>query len=407
METSSNQSCFPDENVSASTSQSTTGSCNMCLNAEAKYTCPRCCVRYCSITCYKDKKHESCSEQFYKDCCMQELNQFKVSPDNKSKMVDILKRLHEEEKEAGDFESANEQPDIEDRLAGLNLDTDSDEIWNRLTPEERNEFESLVNASKLERLVEIWEPWWNKQDQTLIQDVEKNVLEELLERCPEIPKTIPKIGQLLRMKPSQLLGNNIVATLYAYAYIARLYNGDYISLAVQAAETMLNLCKVLSSGYNYSTVSEALIASVDSSSQSARLNSREYSTAIVLDVCRIMEGPSKDMPLHYIIASLSEIHNLFTIAKKSLKTAKIQGGTSEENALLKKKCGVILKKLDFYLSWVQDYGLELQGLLPDIQIQHKLMEVDMFAIQEQQKQVEKCMADLKPVCVEHKLIEEL
>lgn len=32
-----------------------------------KYTCPRCSIHYCSLGCYKNEKHQQCSEAFYKE----------------------------------------------------------------------------------------------------------------------------------------------------------------------------------------------------------------------------------------------------------------------------------------------------------------------------------------------------
>ena len=39
--------------------------CFVCSGETPKYHCPRCGVHYCSLVCYKDSKHESCSEAFY------------------------------------------------------------------------------------------------------------------------------------------------------------------------------------------------------------------------------------------------------------------------------------------------------------------------------------------------------
>jgi len=32
-----------------------------------RYQCPRCAIHYCSLACYRDKKHQDCSEAFYKE----------------------------------------------------------------------------------------------------------------------------------------------------------------------------------------------------------------------------------------------------------------------------------------------------------------------------------------------------
>ena len=40
-------------------------SCQICGKNWANYTCPKCNVGYCSVTCYRSEYHRKCSEQFY------------------------------------------------------------------------------------------------------------------------------------------------------------------------------------------------------------------------------------------------------------------------------------------------------------------------------------------------------
>ena len=47
--------------------------CNFCEGMPRKFTCPRCNADYCSLKCYQSLQHQSCSEQFYKECVTQEL----------------------------------------------------------------------------------------------------------------------------------------------------------------------------------------------------------------------------------------------------------------------------------------------------------------------------------------------
>ena len=41
--------------------------CFVCALHEPKYNCPRCGVHYCSLECYRNEKHQVCSEGFYKE----------------------------------------------------------------------------------------------------------------------------------------------------------------------------------------------------------------------------------------------------------------------------------------------------------------------------------------------------
>ena len=43
------------------------------MKKSARYTCPRCNVRYCSLECYRSEKHGGCSEAFYHDCVVEDL----------------------------------------------------------------------------------------------------------------------------------------------------------------------------------------------------------------------------------------------------------------------------------------------------------------------------------------------
>uniref|UniRef100_A0AC34R1V5 HIT-type domain-containing protein n=1 Tax=Panagrolaimus sp. JU765 TaxID=591449 RepID=A0AC34R1V5_9BILA len=46
----------------------TPSNCEFCLcDTKKLYCCPKCSKFYCSLRCYKNAKHSSCSEKFYKD----------------------------------------------------------------------------------------------------------------------------------------------------------------------------------------------------------------------------------------------------------------------------------------------------------------------------------------------------
>ncbi len=69
------------------------GFCQVCLSAEARYTCPRCALRYCTLPCYQHDKHSACSEDFYKQEVMASLKEKAALPEQRRAMMDMLQRF--------------------------------------------------------------------------------------------------------------------------------------------------------------------------------------------------------------------------------------------------------------------------------------------------------------------------
>ncbi|KAF9101686.1 Zinc finger HIT domain-containing protein 2 [Mortierella sp. GBA35] len=68
--------------------------CGICRTQPFKYICPRCNLRYCSLTCYKDQSHVQCTESFYKSSVMSELKSSPATtPQDRKKMLGILDRF--------------------------------------------------------------------------------------------------------------------------------------------------------------------------------------------------------------------------------------------------------------------------------------------------------------------------
>lgn len=57
------------------------------------YVCPRCNILYCSVPCYQSELHVNCSEAFYRDCVMENMNCVETGPLAERKMYEILHRL--------------------------------------------------------------------------------------------------------------------------------------------------------------------------------------------------------------------------------------------------------------------------------------------------------------------------
>ncbi|KAM9726809.1 zinc finger HIT domain-containing protein 2 isoform 1-T2 [Menidia menidia] len=73
---------------------SNTGRSTVCMLCNCKpsyYTCPRCNLHYCGLSCYQSPEHTACSEEFYKESVFQELKEMgKTEEEGKKKMQEIL-----------------------------------------------------------------------------------------------------------------------------------------------------------------------------------------------------------------------------------------------------------------------------------------------------------------------------
>lgn len=74
---------------------------------------------------------------------------------SRSKMIDILQRMHEDLGEEPLMEDMDEvdsdddiQVDLHERIKNINLNN-ADDVWNALTQDERNDFEALMNTGKM------------------------------------------------------------------------------------------------------------------------------------------------------------------------------------------------------------------------------------------------------------------
>lgn len=67
-----------------------------CVKEYGKYTCPKCDIPYCSLSCYK-KHGENCLETFYHENIVENLKSLKSTNEEKVEMLNILKRVKEAE----------------------------------------------------------------------------------------------------------------------------------------------------------------------------------------------------------------------------------------------------------------------------------------------------------------------
>ncbi|KAG5671616.1 hypothetical protein PVAND_001809 [Polypedilum vanderplanki] len=149
--------------------------CYLCKTQDYKYQCPRCNIKYCSLDCYRSEKHSQCSEAFYKECVMNELKNQQHSLKNKKKFIEMLQRTEEqkyEDDEWLDSDDDEDEVDLAERLNEVDLDN-ADEIWERLTDTEKEEFKSILfNDDKNQIEVEI------DESQKRVKEIEQLLLKK-------------------------------------------------------------------------------------------------------------------------------------------------------------------------------------------------------------------------------------
>ncbi|XP_038213299.1 zinc finger HIT domain-containing protein 2 [Zerene cesonia] len=346
--------------------------CGLCEQNNSKYSCPRCDVLYCSLNCYKAEKHLQCSESFYKDCVNQELALHEADDESKSQMIDILKRIQNQDLDGTDNEDDNEsidsddevQIDLHDRLQNLNLN-DADSVWSALTEDEKNEFEALLSQGNVGAIVPHWEPWWMyRRDKKLVEDLKQTDNEkEILKKCPHI-KSVPLFSTLTNVKPSPSIRFNIINVLAAYAFIMRYYNGEVEP--IEATTCVLSICDNLNSNSNYDDPDIAVEAVTQKCLLSDLIETDEDSLEIMRhDTFLLFQGPNDDNVLLYTKAALSHLIQIFSESKtlSKLKPEEKQNkgdftrkfpdhGKNHLPSLDISKVKKCIKKMEFYISFL-------------------------------------------------------
>ncbi|XP_050667781.1 zinc finger HIT domain-containing protein 2 isoform X1 [Leptidea sinapis] len=348
--------------------------CGLCNKNPSKYCCPKCEELYCSLECYKSEKHIECSENFYKDCVNLELSSLSADDDSKKKMLDILKRMQEqnsnsqeETDESEGIDSDDEEHiNLEKRIQDLNLDN-PDCLWDALTEDERNEFEALVSDGNVGSIVPYWEPWWTyRRDKKLVQEINTECREQgILKSCPKI-KSVKKLSELTSVKPSPSITFNVANVLASYAFIMRYFNGDVEP--VEGVSCILSICDNLDKNINFNDPESAVEAVAQKCLQSTFIVTDKDSLEIMRhDTILLFEGPSEDNKFLYTKAALSDIIQVMSDAKSQLNCNKVSNCHVTKGAFSKKfpehsndhlppldisKLKKCMKKLEFYLSYL-------------------------------------------------------
>ena len=304
---------------------------------------------------------------------MEELGGLQASQEERDKMRGILNRMSVQQEEQEEDSDDEEDPiDLSERLRGVNLDN-TDEVWARLTEEEREQFSQLARAGDVSSVLPEFQPWWEqKPDSRKIRDLSEPEDEGYKAACPRLAGDIPEFSSLCG-KPSEFIKFGIFNILYAYAYGVKFLLGDYEEETADFVYLVQLLSKNLS-GHNYSDVDTALeSAASEVNNHQDLIISLQFSREVKKDVIEIIRGPGViGSENYYVLAALSDLRQMFSKTAKSLKKqdpiappqhlpAWLHTNNKPDLKLSEVKRN--MKKIEFYLSWSQDHYPLLRSLV--------------------------------------------
>ncbi|KAL5019504.1 hypothetical protein ScPMuIL_002396 [Solemya velum] len=321
--------------------------------------------------------------------------------------MEMLSRV---EQEMCDPDSDDAEPDLSERLDGLDLDESPEKVWERLSEKEKNEFENLLKAGKLNTLVEIWTPWWTVKNDSLVTDLEQE--SKQFEGRPRCLGTIPDIRQLLKnSKPSADVKYNMVNVLYSYAFIARLHNGEHVTFCLDSSKELSQISDVLGKNVVCSSAPEAIQLCLLALTKGEHLqSSQDLRLSTVQSVIDIIQGPDTNHSLDYIMAALSDslsiLQNSRKIISRGIKKTTLSKQNGSDQQQFKKKLFQMEKKVEFLLSWTQRFGMVMQTLIPEIKLEQCVVLDDEEEVKATKEKFEKKWGG-KVQPPKKKLIEEI
>ncbi|KAI9145561.1 hypothetical protein BKA69DRAFT_443824 [Paraphysoderma sedebokerense] len=358
----------------------------ICKKQISKYTCPRCNLKYCCLSCYKSDVHRNCTESFYQNVVMDEIKGLKASDEQVKGMKDILQRLEANAiQQELEFDEDEDQSDMAARFADLDLESaDPEEILNRLTPEEREEFEKQLLSAKSENpdlaeLVPIWVPWWKQSTdlvRPLISEVDDSnpddevtaIQSEVSSSRPDVIADIPNLMSISPSPPNENLVFNLIDILFAYSAVCRYFNGEIHNFPHDSAQMMLTLCQILSSfePFAFDDVQSVVASCIYiATSNPTYFNSPHQLPLLFSDISALLSTPSN------LLSSLSDLFRLFETTSHSNPPSYTTMTSTKRKQVqeFKKKSFRVSKKVWWYLCWCKwveiessnDEGVQKEG----------------------------------------------
>lgn len=274
-----------------------------------------------------------------------------------------------------DSDDDDEKPgDLAERLAEIDLNN-ADEVWARLTDEEKQEFKSIVHNGEIEKIVQPVEPWWKlRLEEKLVKDLaeDSEAMKKILKNIPAVSANIKDFKLISAKTPAPCIIYNIANVIGAYTYVFHYFNGDHHSYELEATDSLISICENLKSNANFESiaaVADSIMLNCHNLDLFSDLNTRSM---ILSDLEEIFEGPGDENHSNaFILSALSDILQLLKVAKsnnrkENSREASATSGTRKFSAeflssdsrrefkQLENKTHLTgcQKKIEFYLSFV-------------------------------------------------------
>ena len=291
--------------------------------------CPRCGVPYCSVACYQCSRHQRCSEGFYRNCVQEQLRAEHADPALRRRTEEALARqarlqAAQERGEGGsdrtDSDDSDSDEELAERLRGVDLD-DSEAVWARLTPAERDEFRRQAAAGDI--AAEPWRPWWTlRAERPKVAELGAEVTAEFVRAAPPLLDHVSPLAELTRRPASPLIVHSIINVLYTYAQLRLRWDGEWSGAALPVASALRRLSGCLARGEVMQTARDAVDA-VDfclcDGGAEADLALRRQSRQAVQ---QLLAGPCASDATWYVLAALSDLWRLLEAALAEMKSGR-------------------------------------------------------------------------------------
>ncbi|KAI9592972.1 hypothetical protein BDF19DRAFT_450013 [Syncephalis fuscata] len=325
-------------------------SCGVCLIQAARYTCPRCNLPYCSLTCYRGEAHLACSEGFYKEQLVTELKNTRANDQERTRMLSFLRQIEEDVPEQAGArkdkheDGADDVADLANRLKGLEIESASfDAIWDCMTPEERQDFHRVIHADSEEReallqQVSLYHPWWEMDDN-------RRPFKSACTGWPSSLQHLPLLENITTAIPSDSLLFNLIPVLYAYVFVCRYLNGDIHEDVVESAIVLMDIAPLIVSKQHtvFSSLDEATLYGYQHIAESNVYKQSTHALATFSNdlVCLFSKS------YRALSAALGDIYTILELAShKAASSIRSTDGSFRRKAFLASK------KVYFYAVYV-------------------------------------------------------
>ncbi|GAB5589493.1 Zinc finger HIT domain-containing protein 2 [Umbelopsis nana] len=178
--------------------------------------------------CEMDEKHAGCTEKFYKQLVLEEVNSNRPQPSDRKDA--LLRKIKEWEWDiqsdadavlgAEDIDGDDGNDDLEKRFEGLDIENAQvKDLWDRLLPEEQQNFMRLLGSDnpELSQLVSTYEPWW-EVPLKLVNEVDAPSYPE---HIPPLPTPLPDFKKMSQHPLSLPLLYNLMHAAMVYTHLQR------------------------------------------------------------------------------------------------------------------------------------------------------------------------------------------